>query len=397
MKKVFFTLVVLVMAFGNAAYAQRKANLKSFEKEIMFKHYGLRNDDIRPSVATWGSVFDESYRTIYTYDEYDYYLVVEMTEIMEDGNWRNFSMLNYEYDFSGNVLEILEEVYVYGDVWVPEAKASYSYVNGLVNEVIYQNWEDGNWVNETKEVYNYNGNVSTILLWEWNGSTWSSSELHTYTFSDTSIEVLMQYMQGGAWQNDEKDLFTLDFSGNVTEILVQDWSNNTWVNEEQVTYIFEGGVFTDKYMKEWNGSAWENDYHFVYDYDEEGNATRGECFVYGGYDWAPGDGDIEMAYNFNAGSNEYYGFWAEVQYVDVTSLKENSQTVSFMVYPNPAKDEINIQTENFGKAEIYSVTGQKVMENSVNVLDVSALSTGVYLLKVFDLEGNSETQRIVVK
>jgi hypothetical protein len=111
----------------------------------------------------------------------------------------------------------------------------------------------------------------------------------------------------------------------------------------------------------------------------------------------PGDGNLEMAYNYNAACNEYYGVEVDVTYIDVTTLKEHAQTASFKVYPNPVKDEINIQAESFAKAEIYSVTGQKLMESTVNILNVNTLSTGVYLLKVYDLDGNSETQRIVVK
>ena len=68
-----------------------------------------------------------------------------------------------------------------------------------------------------------------------------------------------------------------------------------------------------------------------------------------------------------------------------------------MVYPIPAENEIQIQAEGFQKAEIYSLTGQKLMESQSEKMNVGALSSGIYLLKVFDRAGNAETQKLMVK
>ena len=71
-------------------------------------------------------------------------------------------------------------------------------------------------------------------------------------------------------------------------------------------------------------------------------------------------------------------------YVDLTSVDENVSAASFKVYPVPAENEIQIQAEGFQKAEIYSVTGQKLMESLVEKMNVSSLSQGVYMLKVYE-------------
>jgi hypothetical protein len=68
-----------------------------------------------------------------------------------------------------------------------------------------------------------------------------------------------------------------------------------------------------------------------------------------------------------------------------------------MVYPIPAENEIQIQAEGFQKAEIYSLTGQKLMESQSEKMNVSVLPSGIYLLKVFDRAGNVETQKLMVK
>lgn len=395
MKKVFFTLAVFVMAFGNMSFAQRIANIKSNEMEIVFRHYGLRNDDMKPAEAICKTTdVDEMTRYSYTYDEYDYYLSQMLIEMDYGYGWMPASMVSCEYDFYGNVLEMLGLEWEDGD-WEEMAKASYTYTTDGM-EVIYQFYEDGTWFNSFKEVYNYNGDVTTVLLWDWNGSHWSSSELHTYTYSDTSIEVLMQYMQGGAWQNDDKDLYTLDFSGNVLEKLCQDWENNAWVNDERTTYNFENEVYVSMLVEDWSNGTWQAEYRYDFVYDN-GNAVHGECMESMGGQWVPGDGDIEMAYNFNAASDTYYGHEVDVTYIDVTALEENVQTTNFKVYPVPAESEIQIQAKDFQKAEIYSVTGQKVMESMTKSINVNPLEAGVYLLKVYGIDGNSETQRIVVR
>ena len=397
MKKGLFTLLILVMAFGNVGLAQHKVNLKSIAKQKVLKQYGVRDETTMvPEIATWETTFGEQYRTVYTYDEYDYYLIEEHTKINEGDGWMDYYMITYEYDFNGNVLEALAmSAYETGEM-ENEARASYTYDGDLLSEVVYQEWEDGDWVNETKEVYNYSGDVSTVLYWDWNGTNWTSDELYTYTRNGNTIELLMQYMQGGAWQNEEKQIITLNFDERVTEILDQDWAGTIWVNDELTTYNYEGNVFPTKTVKEWDGSDWEDHQKFEYTYDSNDNAVSGLCLGFGGYDWVSDDGDIEMVFGNGEKSFEYYGYWVEVEYVDLTSVNENA-TAKFMVYPIPAEDEIQIQSEGFQKAEIYSLTGQKMLESLQNNMNVSQLSSGLYIIKVYDLEGNCDTQRFVVK
>ena len=397
MKKALFTLAILVMAFGNMGLAQQKINLKSIEKVTMLKHYGLRDRNYMvPQTADYQDMYGDKYRVDYEYDENEYYLSFEHYEVFWDGVWQEYEMISYEYDFNGNVLEMLVSDFD-GEEWLEVGKASFTYEDDMLSESIIQYFEDGAWVNVEKAVYNYNGDTWTILYWDWNGTTWSSHELYTYNRSSGSIiELLIQYMQGGAWQNDELQFFTLDFDEHVTSILVQDWENNAWVNDSRTTYNFANGVFDTKIEESWNGSDWEVTTKYSYTYDN-GNAISGACKVFDGEAFVPGDGDIEMAYGYSSNSVSFYGYEVNMTYVDITGVNENAQTVSFKVYPMPAESEIQIQAEGFQKAEIYSLMGQKLMENTTESMNVSALSQGVYLLKVYDQAGKAETQRIVVK
>ena len=396
MKKAVFTLAIFVMAFGNMGFAQSKAELRMNTTKQIFKQYGLvRESSIVPQYADFYESFGTHRRTTYYYDESEFTLTEEITEVYEDF-WQNESRVAYEYDFYGNVFEKLDQEWD-GNDWENVVLVSYAYDGDVLSEDIYQTYSDGQWVNLIKEVYNYNGDVWTVLVWEWNGTTWTSSVLNTYTRDNNTIVHVMQYMQGGAWQNDEKYIYTLDFDENVTEILMQEWTGTEWADKEKTTYLYEDGVYTDQYVQEWNGSAWLDEYHYTFDYDAMGNAKHGLCFAYGGYDWAPADGDIDMAYGYNADAKSFYGSEVEMLYVDLTAVNENTQMVDVKVYPVPAENELFIQADGFQKAEIYSVMGQKLMESNVNILNVSTLPAGIYLLKVYDLAGKCATQRVVVK
>jgi len=71
---------------------------------------------------------------------------------------------------------------------------------------------------------------------------------------------------------------------------------------------------------------------------------------------------------------------------------------NIVVFPNPTNGIINIQLNNgnaITSTVLYSVTGQKLMESNQDKIDISNLSNGVYLLKVSDAKGVSETKQVI--
>ncbi len=71
----------------------------------------------------------------------------------------------------------------------------------------------------------------------------------------------------------------------------------------------------------------------------------------------------------------------------------------FTVYPNPAYNELYINSPNaIQNTGIYNMLGQEVLTARGNtVIDISGLSSGTYLVKVTDNQGNSSVQRILKK
>jgi len=84
---------------------------------------------------------------------------------------------------------------------------------------------------------------------------------------------------------------------------------------------------------------------------------------------------------------------------------ENSENLNVSCYPNPAHDMLFIENTsdlNINKLEMFNQSGKLVKEasllnNSNNKINVSDLSTGVYILKLYDNKKVIISKRIIIK
>lgn len=87
---------------------------------------------------------------------------------------------------------------------------------------------------------------------------------------------------------------------------------------------------------------------------------------------------------------------------NVLSIGEETGTLDFISYPNPANDKLTIKTKNLSasaKVEFHNSLGQLVYASSISdesTIDVSNFSQGLYFLKVTD-GSKSETKKIIKK
>jgi hypothetical protein len=70
----------------------------------------------------------------------------------------------------------------------------------------------------------------------------------------------------------------------------------------------------------------------------------------------------------------------------------NLNNSSIHAYPNPAKNELNLQLNQSGMIEIYSVEGKLIqaLRASTNnlLIDLSGYTTGIYILRYMDNNDN---------
>lgn len=79
--------------------------------------------------------------------------------------------------------------------------------------------------------------------------------------------------------------------------------------------------------------------------------------------------------------------------VGIDEIREES--VAFL-YPNPAKETINIRGVEAKETRVYNTLGQCVMSFRGNEADMKSLAEGVYLLRIMDGQGLTQILRLVV-
>ena len=71
------------------------------------------------------------------------------------------------------------------------------------------------------------------------------------------------------------------------------------------------------------------------------------------------------------------------------------------IYPNPVNGNfvtILSSIQGLKQIEVYSVTGRKIMDTTINnsTLDVSSFNSGFYMLKV-TINGQSKVSKLVIR
>ncbi|KJJ39724.1 hypothetical protein MB09_00660 [Aequorivita vladivostokensis] len=81
-------------------------------------------------------------------------------------------------------------------------------------------------------------------------------------------------------------------------------------------------------------------------------------------------------------------FWI-IKHAATLGLEENPFNTTITLYPNPAKNklQLNTQEKTIDQINIYTITGSKVLQLEVNTvspaIDVSSLASGVYYLQLY--------------
>jgi hypothetical protein len=80
----------------------------------------------------------------------------------------------------------------------------------------------------------------------------------------------------------------------------------------------------------------------------------------------------------------------------VLGVDEFEEILDFTVYPNPAKDVLNIKMDdNLEQAIIYNIQGQKVLVSLTEQINISRLSSGFYIIKIKTEYGKIATKRFM--
>ena len=86
------------------------------------------------------------------------------------------------------------------------------------------------------------------------------------------------------------------------------------------------------------------------------------------------------------------------EYVTLSNDNFDYDTATFSIYPNPTRDFINIESQNakIDEVVIFDINGRKVKTSQADKINVSELSSGVYLMKIKAEQSNAiEVKRFI--
>jgi uncharacterized repeat protein (TIGR01451 family) len=90
----------------------------------------------------------------------------------------------------------------------------------------------------------------------------------------------------------------------------------------------------------------------------------------------------------------------EVKGEEVLSTNAESKKTSFSIYPNPAKEYVNIYTEENGIGVLYDINGKEIkrftINNGDNKISLINLSKGIYIIKTIG-DNLKNTSKIVIE
>ena len=342
------------------------------------------------------------------------------------------------YDVNGN-----QTMYLYStwntntQSFTPNGKIEYTY-NSDGNRILYiryqWNTDSESFVTTSKTEFYYddNENPTQEIHYQWatDSESFVPSSKYEYTYDANGNQTLWIYY---SWNSDSQSFVlnsenesTYDVNGNRTLQVYYSWDYNSesLVSSFKYEYAYDANENQILYIRyQWNtdSQSFIPTYKEEYTYDYTKIIPRTE---YVSYLWFPslgvfkpnskkeytiiGDNDtnvVGMGIIFEYDTN--FNQWSEVEGEEFKSYEYYTKTSSlsaealndtrFSIYPSPVKDKLFIQgLSNPSKVAIYNVLGKEVLSiKNTNNINVQALSSGVYVIRISD--GVGQTNRKFIK
>lgn len=218
-------------------------------------------------------------------------------------------------------------------------------------------------------VGSYDPNDKTCL----EGETIAPSEVGNY------VHYLIRFENTGTYPAENivvKDMIDLDKFDIATLVpLKSSHDYFTRINGNKVEFIFEN------INLDFNDAT--NDGYVLFKIKTLPSLVLGDTFT--------NNANIYFDYNFPITTNTY------TTTVAALSTQDFDFGTYFTLYPNPAKDVLNIQAKQdlkINSIEIYNQLGQIVMAstNTLNTIDVSNLASGTYFVKINTQKGSANVK-----
>lgn len=187
---------------------------------------------------------------------------------------------------------------------------------------------------------------------------------------------------GGSFNNTAVEFFGFgnNLSGNSSNA-VSTWYFFTYTYDGTNAKIYKNGILLSSVPKTWNTLNNSNIFKL-------GTGVGGELTFNGAID------DLKI-FNYVLSDSQITELYT-TNTLSASSFNQNNLEAG--LYPNPVQDVLNISIENqIAKVEVYTIQGQKIMESNSNEINMSALTSGIYLVKIIDENNAIATKKVVKK
>lgn len=382
MKKIFLTFIAFtlsVVAFAQNPFLTDCYRIKKVEandgqesKEFFYDNdnvltndywinYRNGNPDIQDSLFYDGS-FNVNRRAKYQPSTGTNWYMVSYCDYTYNELGQRLTRKNYNYDVSGT--------YKLGGT------ITYSYdANG---RLIHWDLEFPTMGPYQKCDYTYDANGNCILEMTYQYDSWYMAWVdaykleYSYDYADNLVEMKGYYPNNGGWIESSHKVWMFNQDGNVTFEYSYDGQNII----EQHEYEYDMDLLTINIIPRVNPE------------DEWPNLPKTRNAI------------IKDRYSSRQGGSLQYVCDYDYTYEEFIydAISENSNSI-LNVYPNPAIDNLTIQSNDYQRVELIDASGKLVFssefENEITI-NTDDMSSGVYFVKLIGNE-NVKTEKVILK
>ncbi len=401
------------------------------------------NEQVLKTLETafvWDNVTEEwvfSWKSEYEYNEFG--KIARETFFVWDNvseTWENTYKEESDFNEQGKIT--LWSSYSYkttSEDWVFSAKREYEYdEDDFLILTLRQNWNTTNeeWVKYSKYEYEYDEygliSVEALYLWSianevWTGYRKNEIENNEYGLYTLFVSYLSWDSVNESWIPTSKT--ENDFNGGssweeITYSASYYWDsvNEIWIGTSKTVYekndLNEILLMTE-FDWDYNTNEWALSYKSFYHYSATFSVFITLNPVGAGSVSGQGNHNSGTEVTLEATANDGYEFisWTDGEYVlsedatytftmpaadvnitanfsEITSISELGNLYNVSIFPNPAKDVINITgIENAKMIEIISINGEQIIIEpfrddmpGVSTINFSHLPNGIYIVKI---------------
>lgn len=338
-------------------------------------HYYDFDGMITDSLFVW--------RDLYTINEYGN--KDSLISYFTDGGstWMMYSNQGFRYDelqneishtfytWNGVAWEIMNQTlkhYHPGDTLI-ESMASAVFDEGVLwkkQDSIYYSRDELNRIDSTFEFF-----------WTSSGNYYEPRRINCKVYNANNLvqfDTIYTYNNDN-WQFLYARQMSYNAAGNIIEGFEMKWDENLqfWKNESRILWSYDASQklrFIEVYQWDETSTDWVYEYYHIYTYDNNGNL---DLFMH--LEW---NEDLQI-FEKNGTFDHFWGFH------NFIGLQDLQFSQALKVFPNPAREHVNVYVEEDCELVMLNMSGQQVLSTCLtkgnNNIKLSAYPAGTYLLR----------------